>query len=542
MTRQNRNTLLFLGFLLLAGLAYNHTREGSAAQQTLLFLANFMIYAGLLLFWMQSVHTRMLPSRARDYMIASAIFMLAFLTLRVLKYHLIIVPLLLRYATYLYYVPMALIPALFLMTSIRVGHRENSGREYCLLIPAVILAGAFLTNDLHSLMYRPDVPPASFAADAGTYHYGACFYLTYVWMIACMLAGVIILLLKTGNADPKKLLLPAAVILIWVAMNMLLIRANRLDIHRPYNMPEIQIFFMLGMFETCIRNHLIPCNENYAGFFERLRMPVLITDRVFSPAYQTAQMLCAGREQLSDSLRMPVYVDPDHRLSGTRIRAGFAFWEEDESAVHRANERLQEANCLIESENTLIRYENEQKEKLAYLDAHHRIYHEIAQEMYPVQKSIEDALNQVDPEAEDYRSRIAWISILNAYVKRKTNLLLLASESDSLNLHELYLALEESGRYLSCAGVRTSTQMSFAGGELPAKTLIALYDAFENIAEQLPGRATLLMTVLDGERITQETDTRDVQIPEMENIAVIRESREESLYLELRIKKGGDQG
>ena len=54
MTRQNRNTLLFLGFLLLAGLAYNHTREGSAAQQTLLFLVNFMIYAGLLLFWMQS--------------------------------------------------------------------------------------------------------------------------------------------------------------------------------------------------------------------------------------------------------------------------------------------------------------------------------------------------------------------------------------------------------------------------------------------------------------------------------------------------------
>ena len=53
MTRQNRNTLLFLGFLLLAGLSYYFTRTGSTVQRTLLFLVNFMIYAGLLLFWMQ---------------------------------------------------------------------------------------------------------------------------------------------------------------------------------------------------------------------------------------------------------------------------------------------------------------------------------------------------------------------------------------------------------------------------------------------------------------------------------------------------------
>lgn len=62
----------------------------------------------------------------------------------------------------------------------------------------------------------------------------------------------------------------------------------RLDLIRPYSGPEIHIFGMLGVFEVCIRQRLMPHNENYAGFFHSMHIPALITDRSLTPFYRTS--------------------------------------------------------------------------------------------------------------------------------------------------------------------------------------------------------------------------------------------------------------
>ena len=73
--RQNRNTLLFVGFFLLAGILHvveNHCHNLPSPDYsavTILFLVIFMIYTALLIFWIQSVRIRFLPSRERSYMI-----------------------------------------------------------------------------------------------------------------------------------------------------------------------------------------------------------------------------------------------------------------------------------------------------------------------------------------------------------------------------------------------------------------------------------------------------------------------------------------
>ena len=148
----------------------------------------------------------------------------------------------------------------------------------------------------------------------------------------------------------------------------------------------------------------------------------------------TANEVAADRSMLENSLTEPCYPQPDQKLSGRRIHGGYAFWVEDESEVHSTNERLQEANELLESENTLIEYENKQKEENAYLRSRHHIYHEIAEKMYPYQKRIEEMLNGATPGSDGFRESIAEVSVLNAFVKRKTNLLLLASENDAVEI------------------------------------------------------------------------------------------------------------
>ena len=79
MTKQNRNTWLFFGFLLLGGITNLLTRTRISVVDTFMFSANFMIYIGLLIFWMQSVWDRLLPTRARSYILASAILMIFYL-------------------------------------------------------------------------------------------------------------------------------------------------------------------------------------------------------------------------------------------------------------------------------------------------------------------------------------------------------------------------------------------------------------------------------------------------------------------------------
>ena len=72
MNRENRNTILFIGFFLLAGILYALTRSRSPLLNTVLFAITYMIYEGLLIFWIQSVHGRLLPSRSRTYAITAA--------------------------------------------------------------------------------------------------------------------------------------------------------------------------------------------------------------------------------------------------------------------------------------------------------------------------------------------------------------------------------------------------------------------------------------------------------------------------------------
>lgn len=81
-----QNLYLFLGFLALAGVcsiadayaAYSDPAGPHILITTLTFSLIFAIYAGLILFWMQSVRTRLLPSKARTYMILAAVLMLLY--------------------------------------------------------------------------------------------------------------------------------------------------------------------------------------------------------------------------------------------------------------------------------------------------------------------------------------------------------------------------------------------------------------------------------------------------------------------------------
>ena len=125
----------------------------------------------------------------------------------------------------------------------------------------------------------------------------------------------------------------------------------------------------------------------------------------------------------------------------------------------------------------------------------------------------------------------------------------MASEAENIRLQELLLAVSESARYLTYAGLRTSVDESgfcaapAAKSEedtLPAAALIALYDGFEALAEHLIGHASLLMVSFSGDRMTLAADADGPIEAPGTGLPVTEEERDGILYLTVTAKKGGD--
>ena len=280
MTKQNRNTWLFIGFLLLAGVANLFTRTAFPELDTLMNCVNYLTYIGLLLFWIEAVRVRLLPSAARTSILGAAFLMLLYMLVRIFKYRFAVNIISMRYAVYAYWIPQMLIPALFLMTCIRIrrgGQEKRKRYEHLILILAGIPALLAMTNDMHSLVYVPRVALSEFILNTGTYRYGPAFWPMYAWMIGATLSGLVLLYRSSGQMPKKAIRLVTLIVVLWVGLILLnLLVLDRLPggFHM-YNNPEIHIFSMLGIFEVCIRYRIIPYNENYSAFFRKLQIPPL---------------------------------------------------------------------------------------------------------------------------------------------------------------------------------------------------------------------------------------------------------------------------
>jgi hypothetical protein len=173
------------------------------------------------------------------------------------------------------------------------------------------------------------------------------------------------------------------------------------------------------IFECCIRSRLIPFNENYQGFFENLKMPIFITDRDLEIVHQTGVPISVSKDVLTKAKNVPVYTDEDTRLAAMKIRAGYAFWTENEYELRQERKRLYAANEILSEENDLIEVENKLKEKKAHLEAQNLVYERITEAIYPKQKNIEKILAGTSPDTETFPDDLGKACVLNAYSKRR---------------------------------------------------------------------------------------------------------------------------
>ena len=76
-----------------------------------------------------------------------------------------------------------------------------------------------------------------------------------------------------------------------------------------------------------------------------------------------------------------------------------------------------------------------------------------------------------------------WVCVIGAYIKRKSNLILLSANSERISFKELQLAYLESFSYLTRAGVDCEIG-SVPEISLPSGLLLYAYDEFETLLEK----------------------------------------------------------
>ncbi|MBR5362225.1 MAG: hypothetical protein IK134_02715 [Oscillospiraceae bacterium] len=247
MRKQSKGILLFVCVLLLGG--FCHVMDSVIAEgnnyiiSTGLFCTVLMIYSGLILYWLQSVRRRLLPSCARSYVIAAGGMMLLFLVLRTVKY--------------------------------RIGTWSPPIKRYPLVL-GIVLAFGILTNDLHHLAFKPNPGIEKFIGQSGTYTHGVLFYAAYIWAGSITAAGIMHLFgISRKMKDWKKAIRPFLCILLIPLLTTVNKILDAADLPKPFLMPEIMIFCMIGVLEFCIRNRLLPHNINYDVYFSQLELPAL---------------------------------------------------------------------------------------------------------------------------------------------------------------------------------------------------------------------------------------------------------------------------
>ena len=454
--------------------------------ETILHFAMLSIYFGLVVTWMASVYTRLLPSRGKTYSLFAGVLMLVILLLRVCKYRLVdqFDYTLLRAIWYSGYIGVLFIPTLFTMACMYVFYADTPAKHWderwLLIIPALLL-GLVCSNDAHHWVFVPLDNGVPFTGHSLGYRYQWGFYLVAVYCVVVAVCGVLLLVrLSRRTHDPRKAFVPimAIAMVALVLMSQILLANNRL-VH-PYKWPEIVVFGTMAVYESCIRLRLFAYNENYAGFFAQAQLAAFIADTQGDPVYHTAMPLSVPPDSLQAARYAPLYLDADTRLSCYALLNGngYVYYAEDESDLHTINRQLQQANETIARENDLIQAESDVRRRQQHLAQRMRIYRDLTAIMHSRQQRVTAMLQNALPHTPAFRTTVARTLAIQAYIKRGTGMLLC---DEGFAEEGLQLALAESAKYLAYCGIEV-TPGTIEPVE-DAATAFAIYTAFEDICE-----------------------------------------------------------
>ena len=441
------------------------------------------IYISLFLAWGISLNMRIVNMKIKKLLIFMSILILFWMITRTLRYYFVTDTKYLRLLWYAYYIPLLLFPSVSLLVALYTGKSEDYQlSKWVSFIPfiAAFLALLVLGNDLHQAAFR-FIGPLSQSDDY--YFYGPLYYICCGWSIITGVGTIFILIKRCLLPRSKKVLYaPFIPIIILIIYSILYIFKTKLLLLILGDMTVFFCLFFIATIECCIQCKLIQVNTHYKQLFYHSTNIVGITDEALQIRYNSSSTLPLQKSNLAAAVNAPVELRGMTRLLAAKIRGGYIFWKEDISEISKLLNELAITQNELEGAVDLLRAENELKEKKQRLTTMNYLYNRISRETVSQSNKINIILEKVSQKKLDPRTALKQICVLGAYIKRRSNLILLSEESNQVSGDELCYCIQESFDNLEAVGI-SCILYSQIDRNISVYEALALYDLFESIIE-----------------------------------------------------------
>ena len=443
---------------------------------TFSFLAN-AIFLLLIFLWGKSIRQRIIQKGIRRKLVIIAMLLFFWLFIRFIKYNIFArKDTISRYLWYRYYIPQCLVPPLSLIARMELTRKKKENLSkliYLILLPAIVLILFILTNDFHQLAFAFKATKENSVAE---YSHQIVYYLAIGWIIIMTFLSLVTLILKCSiSVCKRKIWIPLLVFAVTTAACFLCFIYDT----QSYKVPELFSFSFILLIETCIFIGLIPSNDNYLLYSEISSLPFVITDNDLVPIINHLDDTDITKEQYQDCrTNGPLFLNENIRLSNQKISGGHIFYIEDLSSITKMVNELSSKNELLSEEKELIAYENELKEKKTKLQQKNQLYDKVFSILNKDLLQLKTLLESTDKDSKDYSKNLKKACVYLSYIKRRSNLEILHSQKENINIEEIILSIKESLLYLNECNISASL-INEAKGEYDGNECILLYEFFQ---------------------------------------------------------------
>ena len=427
-------------------------------------------YCALALAWVATIRYRILDKRIQRLLIAMAFFLIMSFLLQIFRFNLFHESeLVRRYIWYAYYIPLNMVPTLFVFVALYLNKQEDERLYkgwFTLFVPAIFFILLVMTNDLHQRFF---IFKDLWTGQSGSYSHGLLYYIFYGWLILEIVLALYITIKKCRIPSvSKKLWMPIYFGSYGILCGLSLFDLPRVGGKTIWLLMEYFAMMSIGIAESCILLGLIPANSGYKKVFRLSNKPLIVKDVGDNIVYSSA----VAEEMFKRKEAVELHTE--------KIQSGTVSWAVDLSDILKLNKEIEKVTESIKSRNDYLRTENSLKEEQTKLAARDMLYNRIAHIVSPQLEGIQELLQGNEDEID---KNLAKIVVLNTYIKRRSNLELLQADKASFSPEEMAFAIRETCEYLKLCGVKAMLNIVPAC-ELSAKTQIQAYEAFEYILEK----------------------------------------------------------
>ncbi|MGP1441686.1 MAG: histidine kinase N-terminal 7TM domain-containing protein [Anaerovoracaceae bacterium] len=515
------------------------------------FLFGQIICAGLILIWMISVRWRIVKTYARRAMIVMGFFLLMWFLLRFARYRAFFAePDIRRYIWYCYYIPQIIVPLIAFLAALHMGKTDReriSGKWNILFVFAAIIIIAVLSNDYHQLAFNF---PEGEVWSSDHFNRGPIYVIAISWMFALILATIMSLyFMNSVENNRREVWRPLMLLAGAICYGVWYVNGPFILPHRPVEITEGLCFFFIMIMENCINTGLFPSNMRYEKCFTASTISLQILDNDANVVYKSRNAIEIDKKYLDMAKKESIFINPDIKLCSNEVSGGRIYWTENFAIVNELKEQLEETAHKLEGYNELLKEMNEIKRQREKIRVKSHLYDTIAEKVKPQLQNMEELLNGTAVSDKDLKSKLAEICVLNAYIKRHSNLTILMENKKYLPLDELYFSIRESVDYLNTCDIYASLHSEHEG-EFLSETVVVAYEMFESVIEAVMSDAEIMMISMRGnaERLLLRIAVEGVSLnPEDLDLAMINhlkgscffEKEGDTCYISMKFSGGG---